>query len=170
MKNLDYYIKQKPNYVKTVVCCLISKDMVLLGERKKVSMGLGQSIIAGIGGKVESGETNKEALLREVKEEIGVTIKTCKKMGVVRFIFPFKPKWNQDNTIYISSEWADDPIETEVMKPQWYPINKLPESRMWDDNLYWMPQVLKGNKVDYTFLYGKKGKVIEFESICNKEN
>ena len=76
MSDLEKYLKQAPNLQKVVVGYLLRDNEVLLGERKKVSLGLGQNIIAGIGGKVEGNETNEEALEREFLEEINVQVES----------------------------------------------------------------------------------------------
>ena len=67
---------------------------VLLGRKKR---GLGKGKILGVGGKVESGENILGAALREVREEISVTIpkESAKKIGELTFLFPHQPSWSQ---------------------------------------------------------------------------
>jgi len=33
--------------------------------------------------------------------------------------------------------------ETEEMKPEWFSIDEIPYDKMWDDDSYWMPRILK---------------------------
>lgn len=166
MKDIDYYLKEPLEYLTAVVGYLVFENKVLLGLRKKVSLGLGENLISGIGGKVGdeeafSGESLEEALIREFKEEIGVEIKEFKKVGKVKFIFPHKPKWNQDVAIFTISSWEKDPQETEAIKPLWFNKNELPKNQMWEDNLYWLPKILKGEDFEGVFLYDEKNKVVE---------
>jgi len=143
--------------------------MVLLGLRKKVSFGLGENLISGIGGKVGDlpgleKETAEEALVREVNEEINVKITKFRRVGRVRFIFPTKAKWNQDVMVFLVEGWEGEPAETDVIKPMWFELGSLPVAQMWDDSKYWVPKVLAGGCVDATFLYDESNnRVVESE-------
>lgn len=166
MNEIQKALGSKITFVPAVVCYFMQGDKVLLGLRKRVSLGLGENLISGIGGKVgDTEELQKEtpeaALEREVFEEIKVRIKRYRKVGRVRFIFPHKPKWNQDVTAYIVEGWEGNPEETDDIKPEWFSISELPSSRMWDDNQYWVPLVLAGRVVDATFLFDENSKVKE---------
>lgn len=87
---------------------------VCLGLRKQVSSGLGENLMAGIGGKVGdqpefANESPGEAIDREVREEIDVTVLEKHEIGRVRFIFSHKPPdspWNQDVIIYFNYKMA----------------------------------------------------------------
>lgn len=176
MKEIERYLQLNITYTSAVVCYLKQNDEVLLGLRKKVSLGLGENLIAGIGGKVGDNpeikdETFSEALIRECREEIGIKITSFEEMGKVRFIFPHKPKWNQVVKVYVVSKWEGIPQETEAIKPLWYKIDELPKEQMWDDNSYWVPKVLSGEKINIVFLYGEDNKVKEYEEgPCVEKN
>jgi len=166
MKQIAAYLSSEITFVPAVVGYLKRGDQVVLGLRKKVSFGLGENLIAGIGGKVGDSsdiedETHEEALAREVSEEIDVKVIKYRKMGRVRFLFPHKPKWNQDVLIYVIDEWEGEPRETAVIKPIWFGIADLPTSQMWDDNAYWVPKILHGEQIDAVFLYADDNKVAE---------
>lgn len=165
MTKIDEYLKQNMVFTPMVVGYLIKNGQVLLGLRKKVSWGLGENLVSGIGGKVGdtpeiANETNEEALVREFWEEIGITPTKFENMGKVRFIFPNKPKWNSVVQIYNINEWKGEPVETEVILPIWYQIDNLPFAQMWDDGQYWTPEVLAGEKVEMIFLYDEAGKKV----------
>lgn len=162
MSDLEKYLKQAPNLQKVVVGYLLRDNEVLLGERKKVSLGLGQNIIAGIGGKVEGNETNEEALEREFLEEINVQVESLKDMGQVTFLFPHKEKWNQLGSVFVINKWSGEPQETEVIRPQWFKKDKLPKKQMWEDNPIWIPEVLEGKKINGVILYDSNTRIKEY--------
>ncbi len=166
MSNIDEIIALDHVFVKAVVGFLIRGDEILLGERIKVSRGLGQNIFAGAGGKVEPGETDGEALVRELQEEIGVEIIEFKKIGRLRFINSDRPDWDFDASAYFVTDWKNEPIATEVMKPVWFKTADLPIDRMWEDNADWLPRAIKGESIDMIYLY-EDGKVIESKNLIN---
>lgn len=161
MKTIEQYLAEEPTFTRAVVGYLIDDRMVVLGLRKKVSNGLGTSLVAGIGGKLEPGEDDDAALRREVEEEIGVQITRFRNMGRVRFIFPHKPSWCQDVAIYLIDEWTGIPKETDVIRPESHEIDALPFDRMWDDNHYWLPKVLAGNRINAVYLIDEDNRVVE---------
>lgn len=174
MKNLHAYLEESPQFIPAVVGYLVKDTRVLLGLRKKVSLGLGANLISGIGGKVGDeeefkNETLEEALDREMHEEIGVHVLQSHARGVVRFIFPHKPKWNQEVHLYIIPQWEGEPKETEAIKPMWFPMNELPEKQMWEDNLYTIPLVLSGEIIEGIFLYNEEGHVVEHKLTVKKD-
>ena len=166
MNKIKAHLASGINFTPAVVCYLIKGDKVILGFRKRVSLGLGENLISGIGGKVGdkeelANETLEEALRREVLEEIGVSITSFRKMGRLRFIHPHKPKWNQDVIAYVIDSWDGEPQETDDINPMEFEIANLPTDRMWDDNQYWVPQILAGQQVEAIFLFDETNKVIE---------
>lgn len=166
MSQIEKYLEQDIDFTKSVGCYLQLDGQILLGLRKKVSNGLGEDLISGIGGKVGDiegleDETEDQALIRELQEEIGVTPTEFRQKGRIRFIFTHKPKWNQDVTIYLVDQWEGNPAESDVIKPLWFAADQIPFDKMWDDNSYWVPKVLAGEKVNAVFLLGEGNKVIE---------
>ncbi len=84
MANIERYLKTV-QFTLAVVGVVNREGQVLLDERKRVSFGLGQGLLAGIGGKVSDcpesrNDTPGQALAREIDEEIGVRVP--KKAGV----------------------------------------------------------------------------------------
>ena len=167
MQKLQDYIESGVSFTPAVVCYLRKGNKVLLGLRKKVSFGLGENLIAGIGGKIGDqpefqGETPDEALVREVSEEVGVAVTKFRRVGQVRFVFPHKPKWSQDVVVYVVDEWEGEPRETDAIRPMWFDVTELPAAQMWDDNRYWLPKVLAGECVNATFLFDENNKVCDY--------
>ncbi len=139
---------------------LVKGDEVLLALKKR---GFGEGNWNGAGGKVELNESIENAMIRETKEEIGVTPTEFEKVGYL----VFNEIHNDERKImklhvYICREWKGDPSESEEMKPQWYKFKDLPLKKMWDADKYWLPQILTGDKLTGEFTLGDNNKVLEF--------
>ncbi len=165
MNKVDQYLKEHaPSFTPAVVGFCVREDKVLLGVRKTSSLGLGIKRLSGLGGKVGdetefANETHEEALVRELREEVGIEVKNAMCMGNVRFIFPHKPKWTLDTKIYLIDEWEGEPVETEAIAPEWVSVSDIPWERMWSDNYIWVPKVLMREKIQAVILHGEEGVV-----------
>jgi len=166
MSKIDEILLTDHVFVKAVVGFFIRDDEVLLGERIKVSGGLGQNTFAGPGGKVEPGESDEEALKREIVEEICVEVIDFKRLGRIRFINPDRPEWDFDVSAYFIYDWKGEPKETDAMRPIWFKKNQLPLDKMWEDNTDWLTRALNGEEINMIYLY-EDGKVTETKNLIN---
>ena len=135
---------------------------LLLGVKKR---GFGTGKLNAPGGKVEPGETPKQAAIRETFEEIGVKVHDCEPMGQVIFrnlYFAGKPETNIMH-VFMTEDFDGEPTETDEIAPEWAPLNDIPYERMWGDDEHWMPEVLRGNKVDAYFTYNEKNEFTDFK-------
>ncbi|WP_287932950.1 NUDIX domain-containing protein [Arthrobacter sp.] len=124
------------------------REQVLLGL-KKTGFGVGK--VVGIGGHVEPGETTAQAICREVDEESGITVLEPDLIpaGTVRFVFPARPEWDMDTTVYLCRIFAGEAGESDEIAPRWYPVSQLPEELMWADAIHWLPAFLAGERADW---------------------
>lgn len=163
---IDGYLSSV-TFTPAVVGYLRDGDRICLGVRKQVSGGLGQDLIAGLGGKVGDtlkikDETFEEAMDREADEEVCIKVTEKQDMGRVRFIFTHKApdsKWNQDVKIFSITKWEGQPTETDTTKPLWFKSEEIPWEKMWEDNQHWLPKVMVGEKVNATFLFSEDNKI-----------
>jgi len=126
--------------------------------------GFGMNRWNGVGGKVNQGvESITEATIREAKEEIWVEVKSLDKVAELEFYFPHNPNFNQLVHVYFTEEWLGETQESEEMKPEWFKVNKIPFDKMWADDIFWLPEVLKGNLIKASFTFGVDDNVIDQE-------
>ena len=64
--------------INVVAAIIINKNRILIGKRKDKDIGGGKWEFPG--GKIEVGETNSEALERELYEELGISVKIGKEL------------------------------------------------------------------------------------------
>lgn len=131
---------------------------ILLAMKKR---GFGKGRWNGVGGKPKANETILQCAKREAYEEIGVRVGKIQKIGMIRFRFKFNPKFDQNVYFYICERWEKVPSESEEMKPRWFAVNKIPYSKMWPDDKFWMPIALRNKKFSGSILFGENDKILE---------
>ena len=70
----------------TTLCYIEKDDCYLMLHRVKKEQDINKDKWIGIGGKFEDGESPEECLLREAKEETGLTLTSWRCRGVVTFL------------------------------------------------------------------------------------
>ena len=71
----------------TTLCHIIKDDCYLMMHRVKKEKDINKDKWIGVGGHFEYGETPDECLIREVKEETGLTLLQYKMRGIVTFLY-----------------------------------------------------------------------------------
>lgn len=133
------------------------KEKKILLAMKKRSFGEGKW--NGVGGKLNKDETVHEALIRETREEIDVSvnIEDLIQVAVLDFSFENKPEWTQRVNVFFAEKWENEPTETEEMNPKWHLIEEMPYEKMWISDKHWLPLVLKGKKLEGYFTLNESG-------------
>lgn len=145
----------------TLVFVMNPKEEILLAMKKR---GFGEGKWNGAGGKVEVGETVEAAAVRELREETGIEVPESKleSVGTLHFTFEGKPDWNQDVSVFFVRDYVGpDGVETDEMRPEWFSLDKIPFDDMWADDPYWLPRVLEGDKIDFSFTFDEDGDLAE---------
>ncbi|KKR44391.1 MAG: NUDIX hydrolase [Microgenomates group bacterium GW2011_GWC1_41_20] len=137
---------------------LVKENQILLAMKRR---GFGVNLWNGVGGKITDGESVENAAKREANEEIGINLLSINKVATLNFYFSDKPDWNQQVVVYLSDSWNGTPKESEEMSPKWFDINEIPYDKMWDDDIHWLPDVLKGINIEADFLFNEEQKMIE---------
>ncbi|MDD5433070.1 MAG: 8-oxo-dGTP diphosphatase [Candidatus Pacebacteria bacterium] len=141
------------------LCVIHQHPKVLLAMKKR---GFGQGRWNGLGGKVQDGETIEQAANREAFEEANIKLGELQKMGVIEFSWKTKPDILQVHIFKAESFWGI-PTETEEMKPAWFDVNQIPYSKMWQDDIYWMPLFLENQKFLGKFVFDDQDNILEKE-------
>jgi 8-oxo-dGTP pyrophosphatase MutT (NUDIX family) len=133
---------------------------VLLGEKLT---GLGVGKLVGAGGKLEPGEDPRSAAIREVAEELGVTVDPTDLHPISRITYPFvdKAEWSQRSFGFVTRAWTGTPTMTAELAPRWFPRDQIPFDRMWADARLWLPRALAGEFVEATYSFRSDGVLVD---------
>eukprot|EP01083_Nonionella_stella_P058219 152564_1 len=118
---------------------------ILLGFKK---CGFGAGNYNGFGGKVEKNESILDAAKRECKEEANIDLIDCNKIGIIYFSFTYLEEVFEVH-VYYSTKWKGTISETDEMKPIWFAFEDIPYDKMWKDDTFWMPYLLRSKDPEY---------------------
>lgn len=122
------------------LCYIVDDGEVLLIEKLR---GLGSGLYNGPGGKIEPGETPREAIQREVSEEVNITVVDPTKVGELTFYHDDRRRLYVH--VFRADEYRGDPAPSSEAEPAWFPRDDLPYDRMWEDDSLWLPLALSGD-------------------------
>ncbi|WP_156817120.1 8-oxo-dGTP diphosphatase [Rubritalea marina] len=123
--------------------------------------GIGEGKINGPGGKIDPGETAEQAVIRECQEELHVTPKQPVKMGELHFAMSDIPDIHCH--VFMSYDFDGVPTATREANPRWTKLSEIPFDRMWEDDRYWLPQMLEGQVFNGKFEF--EGEEIQWMEV-----
>ena len=138
----------------TTLLVIVKDNKILLATKKR---GFGVGKYNGVGGKRQENETIFEAMVRETEEEIGVKPLDAINVGIIDFdMFLKGENVIEKMFIYLASDYSGEIVESEEMKPEWFDLDKIPYDNMFADDIIWLPEVLKGNKIQGECVFDKE--------------
>lgn len=136
----------------TNMCLVYNKDSVLVQEKSGTKY---QGGLVFPGGHVEEGESLRDSMIREIKEETGLTISNPKPCG-------YKDWIQEDGTRYIVLLYKTDKYEGELKSSDegrvfWLNRKDLPEANLiW--NMKELMEIFESDEFSEFFFKVEKGK------------
>ena len=114
----------------TTLCYIRRGGDVLLLHRTKKDRDENRDKWIGIGGKFEPGESPEDCLLREVREETGLTLDAWQYRGIVTFV---SDEWGTEYMHLFSSDSFHGTLtDCEEGVLEWIPWDSLPRLPIWE--------------------------------------
>ena len=118
----------------TSLCYLEKNGRYLLLYRNKKARDENQGKWIGVGGKFLPGESPEECLLREVKEETGLTLTRWRFRGLVTFVSLNESgglDWGEYMHLFTADAWEGELAVCDEGELAWVEKERLPELPMW---------------------------------------
>lgn len=119
----------------TTLCYIEKDDKYLMLHRVKKENDLNKDKWIGVGGKFEEGETPEECLLREVKEETGLTLTKYQFRGIITFL---SDEWGCEYMhLFTATEYEGELPEQEMKNCKegelvWVPKEEIEQLHLWE--------------------------------------
>jgi 8-oxo-dGTP diphosphatase len=123
-------------------------DEILLINKKT---GLGKGKVNAPGGKVDPGEAPEDAAVRECREELHITVRDLEYCGEHRF--QFVDGYSIHVWVYRTRHFEGCPTETREAAPLWTRIDEIPYDDMWEDDRYWLPMMIRGERFQTRWIF-----------------
>lgn len=120
--------------MKLSTLCYIEKDeSYLMLHRISKANDVNKDKWIGVGGRFEDGETPEECLLREVKEETGLTLHSFRLRGILTFI---ADGWDNEYIfLYTSDDFTGELIDCDEGVLEWVAKKELASLNLWEGDL-----------------------------------
>ena len=113
----------------TSLCYMERGGSYLMLHRVKKTVDENKDKWIGIGGKFEEGESPEDCVLREVREETGLTLRSWRYRGIVTFV---SDEWGTEYMhLFTSDDFTGTLRECDEGVLEWVPKDRLGELNLW---------------------------------------
>ena len=142
---------------KTVLCYLEKNDCYLMLYRNKKEHDLNEGKWIGIGGHIEQGETKEEALIREIKEETNLDLKSFKYYGEIIFV---NDDYSEVMYLYTSNDFTGDMKPCDEGELRWIKKSEILNLNLWEGDRIFLPMLMSGkDNIKLKLVYS--GKILK---------
>ena len=114
----------------TTLCYIRRGDQVLMLHRVKKENDENHDKWIGIGGKFEEGESPEDCLLRESREETGLTLDSWRYRGIVTFV---SDEWGTEYMhLFTADKFRGALKDCDEGVLEWLPWDRLPGLPIWE--------------------------------------
>lgn len=114
----------------TTLCYMERGDQYLMLHRVKKANDASHDKWIGVGGKCEADESPDECMLREVREETGLSISRWQYRGVVTFVSDIWPC--EYMHLFTASDWSGEETACNEGELEWIDKSRLFDLTLWE--------------------------------------
>ncbi|MBQ2996993.1 MAG: 8-oxo-dGTP diphosphatase [Oscillibacter sp.] len=150
----------------STLCYLERGDEYLMLHRVKKKNDANQDKWIGVGGKFEEGESPEECILRETKEETGLTLTEYRYRGLVTFVSDCWP--TEYMHLFTASGWEGTPIPCTEGELAWIKKAELLELPLWEGDKIFL-RLLDTDEPFFSLKLRYEGERLVFAALNGKE-
>lgn len=125
----------------TTLCYIEKSDAYLMLHRVKKQNDANQNKWIGVGGKLEKGESPEACVIREVKEETGLTLVEYRLRGVISFI---SDCWEDEYMyLYTANKFTGELTDCDEGELEWIEKKHLPDLNLWEGDRLFLKLLLR---------------------------
>ncbi|MBO4377124.1 MAG: 8-oxo-dGTP diphosphatase [Lachnospiraceae bacterium] len=151
----------------TTLCYIIKDGKALMLHRNKKEHDINKAKYIGVGGHIEYGESPEECIVREVKEETGLTMNSYTLRGVITFVLDDA---NEYAFLYTCDDFSGT-LNEECNEGdlEWVPFDKILDLPLWEGDKVFL-KLLADNAPFFSLkLAYEHDRLIEVSINGNKE-
>ncbi len=127
--------------INTTLCYIEKDNRYLMLHRTKKENDLNEGKWIGVGGKFEKNETPEECLLREVKEETGLTLTKYRLRAVITFISNL---WETEYMyLFTANEFTGEVTECSEGVLEWVNKEEVMKLNLWQGDRIFLKKIMK---------------------------
>jgi len=121
----------------TTLCYIQREEQYLMLHRVKKAQDENAGKWIGVGGHLLENESPEECVVREAREETGLTLQALRLRGVLTFILP---DWGNELTFLYTAEGEGELLpDCPEGVLQWVPIEQVPSLPLWEGDRAFLP-------------------------------
>ena len=155
----------------TTLCYIEKDDCYLMLHRIKKENDLNHDKWIGVGGKFEPDETPEECLLREVREETGLTLTKYRFRGIVTFL---SDEWEGEYMhLFTADEYSGELTECKEGDLVWVPKAQIRDLHLWEGDMIFL-RLLEEDRSFFSLKLRYEGdklaetKLVEYDTMNPK--
>ena len=116
--------------INSSLCYIYRGDEVLMLHRTRKENDINRDKWIGIGGRFEDGESPEDCVLREAKEETGLTLTSLRFRGIVTFV---SDRWETEYMhLFTADDYTGRVADCEEGDLEWVPKEKVRDLPTWE--------------------------------------
>ena len=147
----------------TTLCYIENNDCNLMLHRTKKKKDVNKDKWIGVGGHAEGNETPQECLLREVKEETGLSLTSYKFRGLITFI---SDEYEAEMMcLFTADGYTGELITCDEGELEWVKKSDVPQLPTWEGDAQFLKLLLEDEKRFFAMKLRYEGERLVEKSV-----